>query len=33
MILLEENVVTWAHGKGQTVDKTMTFDELMGYKK
>jgi trigger factor len=33
MILLEENVVTWAQGKGQTVDKIMTFDELMGYKK
>ena len=32
-VVLEENVVEWALGVAQAQDKTITFDELMGYNK
>jgi trigger factor len=32
-VVLEENVVEWALGVAKAEDKTITFDELMGYNK
>lgn len=32
-VVLEENVVEWALGVAKAQDKTITFDELMGYNK
>jgi trigger factor len=32
-VVLEENVVEWALGVAKAQDKTVTFDELMGYNK
>ena len=32
-VVLEENVVEWALGVAKAEDKSITFDELMGYSK